>query len=400
LSHDSTNAFPWLADELLGLERDGLLRKRREVKSLSDGQCEIDGRRLVNFASNDYLDLAHDPRVIAAAREALESAGAGATASALVTGRTEWHARLEQRLAEFEGHEAAILFPTGYAANLGTITALVGSEDVVFCDRLNHASLIDGCKLSGARLRVYRHTQLDKFQRELEKSAGYRRRLIVTDSLFSMDGVPAPLVELCDLAERFDAALLIDEAHATGLFGEQGRGLAELHGIEEHLSLIRIGTLSKGLASLGGFVTGSQQLIDWLWNRARPQMFSTALPPSACAAAIAAIDIIEQEPQRRQQLLSTCEAFRQRLTTVGLDVPEGGIGPIIPILLNDPARAVATASKLEKVGFLVAAIRPPTVPTGTSRLRITLTAGHGCEIVGKLFDAICPIVDNQKRVTE
>ncbi|MBT6155937.1 MAG: 8-amino-7-oxononanoate synthase [Planctomycetaceae bacterium] len=389
MSNDPTNTFPWLADELRDLERGGLLRKRRQVKSLPDGLCEIDGRRLVNFASNDYLNLAHDPRVIAAAREALESAGAGATASALVTGRTEWHARLEQRLAAFEGHEAAILFPTGYAANLGTITALVGDDDIVFCDRLNHASLIDGCKLSGARLRVYRHTQLDKLQRELEKAAGHRRRLIVTDSLFSMDGVPAPLVELCDLAERFDAALLIDEAHATGLFGEQGRGLAELDNIEEHPSLIRIGTLSKGLASLGGFVTGSQQLIDWLWNRARPQMFSTALPPSACAAAIAAIDIIEQEPERRQRLLETCDTFRKKLITAGLDVPEGGIGPIMPIILNDPERAVAAASELEEAGFLVAAIRPPTVPTGTSRLRITVTAGHGDETVDKLFHSLC-----------
>jgi 8-amino-7-oxononanoate synthase len=383
--HTTENVFPWLTDELRGLERDGLLRKRRQVKSLPDGQCEIDGRRLVNFASNDYLNLAHDPRVIAAAREALESAGAGATASALVTGRTEWHARLEQRLAVFEGQESAILFPTGYAANLGTITALVGSEDVVFCDRLNHASLIDGCKLSGARLRIYRHTQLDKLQRELEKSAGYRRRLIVTDSLFSMDGVPAPLVDLCELAERFDATLLIDEAHATGLFGEQGRGLAELFNVEEHPSLIRIGTLSKGLASLGGFVTGSQQLIDWLWNRARPQMFSTALPPSACAAAIAAIDIIEQEPDRRQQLLASCATFRHKLISAGLDLPEGGIGPIMPIILNDPERAVAAASKIEEVGFLVAAIRPPTVPKGTSRLRITPTAGHGEETRDKLF---------------
>jgi 8-amino-7-oxononanoate synthase len=389
--HTTENVFPWLADELRDIERDGLLRKRRQVKSLPDGLCEIDGRRLVNFASNDYLNLAHDPRIIAAAREALESAGAGATASALVTGRTEWHARLEQRLATFEGQAAAILFPTGYAANLGTITALVGGEDVIFCDRLNHASLIDGCKLSGARLRVYRHTQLDKLQRELEKSAGYRRRLIVTDSLFSMDGVPAPLVELCDLAERFGAGLLIDEAHATGLFGEQGRGLAEFFNVEERPSLIRIGTLSKGLASLGGFVTGSQQLIDWLWNRARPQMFSTALPPSVCAVALAALDIIEQEPQRRQQLLAQCETFRQELTTAGFEVPAGGIGPIIPIILNDPARAVTAATQLEEAGFLVAAIRPPTVPTGTSRLRITLGAGHHSEVVGKLFAALHPL---------
>jgi 8-amino-7-oxononanoate synthase len=387
-----TNVFPWLDDALRDLEGEGLLRTRRVVKSLPDGWCEIDGRRLANFASNDYLNLAHDPRVNAAAREALEAAGSGASASALVTGRSVWHAKLEARLAAFEETEAALLFPTGYAANLGTITALVDADDVIFCDRLNHASLIDGCRLSGARLRVYRHDQLDKLERELRKSADYRRRLIVTDSLFSMDGCPAPLVELCDLAARYDSALLIDEAHATGLFGAQGRGLAELYGVEDHPQLIRTGTLSKALGSLGGFVSGSQQLIDWLYNRARPQMFSTALPPAACAAAVAAIDIVEQEPQRRQKLLASCDAFRQHLVDAGCHIPAGGMGPIVPIILNEPERAVTMAATLEAAGFLVAAIRPPTVPTGTSRLRVTLGVGHADDVVNGLLSAVCQTV--------
>lgn len=386
----TADLFPWLADGLRELQRDGLLRSRREVETLPGGWCEVDGRRLVNFASNDYLNLAHDPRVIAAAREALESAGAGATASALVVGRSEWHARLEQRLADFEGEEAALLFPSGYAANLGTIAALAGGEDVLFCDRLNHASLIDGCKLSGARLRVYRHDRLDKLERELAKSAGYRRRLIVTDSLFSMDGRPAPLVELRDLADRYDAGLIVDEAHATGLFGERGRGLVEMLGVEDR-SIVRVGTLSKALGSLGGFVAGPRELIDWLWNHARPQMFSTALPPSACAAAIAAIDVVECEPERRQELLARCESFRAHLTSAGLNVPEGGIGPIVPIILGDPDRAVTAATRLEAAGYLIPAIRPPTVPRGTSRLRITLTAGHNQETVDRLINAVCAI---------
>ena len=380
--------FPWLTGELQKLQRAGLLRRRRRVTSLPNGVCEVDGRQLRDFASNDYLNLAHDPRVIAAARAALEAAGAGAGASALVSGRTEWHAKLEDQLAAFEGQEAALLFPTGYAANLGTIAALVGSDDIVFCDRLNHASLIDGCRLSGAILRIYRHDNLERLRRELEKADGFRRRLIVTDSLFSMDGRAAPLVELCDLGRQYKATLLIDEAHATGIFGERGRGLAEQLQIEDR-EIVRIGTLSKGLAAMGGFVAGSQQLIDWLWNRSRTQMFSTALPPAACAAASAALDIVEQEPDRRRHLLALSDSFRRRLQSAGFNVPADGIGPIVPVILDDPQRAVFVQAQLEDQGFLVAAIRPPTVPRRTSRLRITVNCAHNEEDIGRLFAGLC-----------
>jgi 8-amino-7-oxononanoate synthase len=387
--------FPWLRGELQKLQRAGLLRRRRRVTSLPDGACEVDGRQLRDFASNDYLNLAHDPRVIAAARAALEAAGAGARASALVSGRTEWHATLEERLAAFEGQEAALLFPTGYAANLGTIAALVGSDDVVFCDRLNHASLVDGCRLSGARLRVYRNDNLKRLCRELEKATGFRRRLIVTDSLFSMDGRAAPLIELCDLGQRHKATLLIDEAHATGVFGQRGRGLAEQMQIEDR-AIVRIGTLSKGLASMGGFVAGSQALIDWLWNRSRTQMFSTALPPAACAAASAALDIVEQEPERRRHLLALSDSFRRRLHSAGFHIPADGTGPIVPVILDDPQRAVSAQAQLEDKGFLVAAIRPPTVPRGTSRLRMTVSSAHTEDDVGRLFAGLSQIIRDRR----
>ncbi len=391
------NDDTWLSDQLAEMQQRGLLRQRRRVTPLPDGWCEVDGNRLLNFSSNDYLNLAHDGRVVAAAREALADAGVGARASALVTGRSEWHVRLEERLAEFEQQAAAILFPTGYAANLGTIPALVDSGDIVFSDRYNHASLIDGCRLSGARFRVYRHDDLSTLDRELAKATEFRRRLIVTDGVFSMDGDVAPLPELCDLAEQYDATLLIDEAHGTGVFGEHGRGAAEWLGVENR-GAIRVGTLSKAVGTLGGFVTGSHALIDWLWNRARTNMYSTALPPSVCAAACTALDIIESEPERRTTLHRLAADFREQVKQAGLECPANSIGPIVPIILNEPDVATAAAAELESLGFLVAAIRPPTVPAGTSRLRITLSCAHTAADLGKLADAVSDVIAHPRRL--
>lgn len=383
-------SLSWMSAELAAHAVAGLRRTRRVVQPLFGGACEIDGRRLWNFASNDYLGLAADPRLAEAANRVMSEAGVGSRASALVTGRTQWHEQLEKTLARFEGQEAAILFPTGYAANVGTIAALVDESDIVFCDRLNHASLIDGCRLSGAKLRVFRHvtdddsehqtgsstdTTLLTLERELAKSSGYRRRLIVTDGIFSMDGDVAPLHELCNLAERFEADVLVDEAHGTGVFGEHGRGACEALSVEHRIA-VRIGTLSKSVGTLGGFVAGSQTLIDWLWNKARPQIFSTALPPAICAAATAAIEIIEREPRLRTQLWNNCEFVRRELAQHGIQVLVNSTGPIIPILVGEPDAAMAAQRTLEERGCLVAAIRPPTVPQGTSRLRISLSAAH------------------------
>ena len=367
--------LPWLADELEELDRAGLRRRRREVIPLPDGRCVVDGPGMLNFAGNDYLNLARDPRVVAAARTALEAGGGGASASALVTGRTPWLARLEARLAAFERQETAIVFPSGYAANVGTIAALARHGDVIFCDRLNHASLVDGCRLSSARLRVYRHDELDRLNRELSKAPTSGRRWIVTDAVFSMDGDLAPLLGLCDLAERHGAELIVDEAHATGVFGDQGRGACEALGVEGRVA-VRVGTLSKALGSLGGFVAGPQTLVDWLFNSARTQMFSTALAPAACAAACAAIDIVEAEPERRLRLAEKAGRVRKCAGEAGLPLVRGAPGPILPVLLDDPERAVAAAAALQEDGFLVAAIRPPTVPRGTSRLRVSLNCDH------------------------
>lgn len=379
--------FAWLNTDLDRLSTEGLRRRRREVTPLLNGWCEVEGRRLLNFASNDYLNLAHHPKVVEAARRAASEAGAGSGASALVTGRTPWHVRLERALAEFEGQEAAILFPTGYAANVGTIAALCGEQDVVYCDRLNHASLIDGCRLSGAAFRVYRHDDLDGLRSALERGTAFRRRWIITDGVFSMDGDIAPLPALCDLAERFDAQVLVDEAHGTGVFGPHGRGVAELQGVEDR-GAVRVGTLSKAIGTLGGFVAGPQVLIDWLWNSARTQVFSTAIPPSCCAAACAALEIIRSEPERASRLHANAATLRRMLSDAGLRLPEGVAGPIVPVILDDPERAVRIAAELEERGFLVAAIRPPTVPRGTSRLRITVSAGHDAEDLERLAAAV------------
>ena len=377
----------WIDDELQKMRAAGLFRSRRTFKPVTDGRCILDGQELVNFSSNDYLNLAHDERVVSAAVTVLPEMGVGARASALVSGRTEWHTRLEERLASFEGTEDAILFPSGYAANLGVVSAFANEQDTIFCDRLNHASLIDGCRLSGAKLRVYRHDKLDKLKRELEKTGGVGKKIIVTDSLFSMDGILAPLVSLCDLAETHAASLIIDEAHATGVYGASGRGLAEELGVEDRVT-IRIGTLSKAVGTMGGFVAGSRSLIDWLWNRVRTQIYSTALPPAICAAACEALEIIQKEPDRRRLLHTQADFLRTELQKIPTISVVGSSGPIMPVILKKPDLTMEIAEDLQQAGFLVGAIRPPTVPEGTSRLRISVTCAHQRDDLERFLKAL------------
>jgi 8-amino-7-oxononanoate synthase len=293
---------------------------------------------------------------------------------------------LEARLAEFEGTEAALLFSSGFAANLGAITALVGRGDAIFGDQLNHASIIDGCRLSRAEVHVYPHGDMGRLEQLLEQAAGLRRRLIVTDSLFSMDGDLAPLGELAELAERYDCLLMVDEAHATGVFGRQGRGVAELLGVEDRVH-VRLGTLSKALGCAGGFVSGSRGLIEWLLNRARSYVFSTAQPAAEAAAAIAALEVVEQEPQRRRQLLARSAQLRDALAGQGWDVGPSA-SQIIPLLVGQESRAVAISAALAERGLLVPAIRPSSVPAGQSRLRISLSYGHTPEMLATLEQAL------------
>jgi len=376
----------WIREELADLERDSLRRRRRIVEPLPEGRCRVDSRVLWNFAGNDYLGLATHPAVRAAAASAAERFGCGAQASPLVSGRTPLHAELESQLAAFETEPAAILFPSGFAANAGTIPALAGPDDVLFCDRLNHASLVDGCRLAGARLRVYSHTDLSVLDRELGKAAEARRRVIVTDSVFSMDGTLAPLSEIRELATRHRAIVVVDEAHATGVYGARGTGVVEELGLTE-AGFVRIGTLSKAIGAQGGFVAGSQELIDWLTNKARTQMYSTALAPPTVAAAIAGLELLRGGAPRTT-LAERTRQLRGALASHGIRPLGDARCPIVPVLLHDPDATLACARRLEDEGFLVGAIRPPTVPRGTSRLRLTVSAAHSPEAIEQLASAV------------
>ncbi|MEZ5940037.1 MAG: 8-amino-7-oxononanoate synthase [Planctomycetaceae bacterium] len=391
----SNSPFRWIDSALDELQQKDLLREQRTCIPLPQGKCQLVDEHgaasdpFWNFATNDYLGLAGHPRVIAAAEAATRKYGAGARSSPLVTGRTPLYAQLEQQLAEFKQTEAALLFPTGFAANVGTIASLVGTGDVVLCDRLNHASLIDGCRLSKAVLRVYPHGDVDVVRRELAKVPEGRRKLIVTDSLFSMDGDAAPLSDLISAAEEFGAMLLVDEAHATGVFGKRGTGLLEDCPHSEHV--IAVGTLSKALGAQGGFVAGSRKVVDWVFNNARPQIFSTALTPAACAAASAAIQYVEEFCEMREELLNWSRHLASSLRQQGWNVPPSVCGPIVPLIVGESSQAVDYAARLRDMGCLVPAIRPPSVPHNTARLRISLSHAHGPEGVDALIAALSKI---------
>ena len=374
----------WVDAELADRRAAGLLRCPPVARSLPGGRVEVDGRTLLDFAGNDYLGLSHHPEVVAAARSA-ESVGSGA--SALVR-RSDAQDELERTLAEFEAAEAALVFPTGYAANAGTVAALVGEGDAVFCDRENHSCIVDGCRLSRARFRVYRRADLDRLARDLSDHADAPRRLIATDGVFSMDGTAAPLADLHDLCRRFDATLLVDEAHATGVLGRTGRGSCEAAGLPED-RVVRTGTLSKAVGCQGGFATGSAALIEYLRNAARTQMFSTALATPVASAAAAAVRLIASGAVRWDEGL--VEPLREAAARHNRGRWPDSRGPIVPIR-GGKSLGVFTVLKwsreLREAGFLVPAIRYPTVPRGTPRLRVSVSAAHSEADVELLAEAV------------
>jgi 8-amino-7-oxononanoate synthase len=365
-------ASSWAREELAALSARGLRRYVEPLESAQGPVVRVGGEPLVNFSSNDYLGLASSPAVRAAASAALELHGVGSGASRLVVGDTPAHHRLEQRLAAFEGSEAALLFNSGYAANTGILPALVGPGDAVFSDALNHASLVDGCRLSRARVVVYPHKDVEALAQALATTPA-RRRLVVTDTVFSMDGDWAPLREIVEVCQAHGAALMVDEAHATGVLGPRGSGLCEELGVAAQVDL-RMGTLSKALGAMGAYVATSRVLADLLLNRARPFIFSTALPAAVCAAAEAAVDAVEGDVALRERLWRNIRRFSAGLRVLGL--PAEPRSAIFPVILGEPEQALAAAQRCRERGLLVKAIRPPTVPEGTSRLRFCLSAGH------------------------
>jgi len=351
------------------------------------------GRALVNFASNDYLGLAGDPAVARAAADLARTVGVGAGAARLVSGHLAVHEALEQRFARFKHAEAALLLPTGYMANLAALTALASSDDLVCLDKLCHASLIDAAHHTGAAVRVFPHGNLDKLARLLERSHtadhAVRRRFIVTDSVFSMDGDCADLSRLCDLRDRHDAILVVDEAHATGVLGPTGAGLAEHDGLADRVD-VSIATASKALGSLGGIITASQLVIDTIINSARSFIYTTATPPMIAAAIDAALDVVEHEPDRRARLADSARNVLARLRAAGWTVPDDPdpMTPIVPLIVGDAARALDLADHLERHGILAPAIRPPTVAPGAARIRLSLRADHEDEHIDQLFAAL------------
>lgn len=372
-------------EQLQALRAQALHRKLREIGSAQGPEVRIVGQQLINFSSNDYLGLANDPRLREAARAAIDEFGVGAGASRLISGTQSPHVRLETALAGWKETQAALSFSSGYAAAIGTIPALVGKQDVVLLDKLSHASLIDGARLSGAILRVFPHNHLGKLESHLnwaQREHPGKRILIVTESVFSMDGDRAPLAQLIDLKKRFGALLFLDEAHAIGVIGPHGRGLASELGVAGDVD-IQMGTLSKALGVSGGYICGSRSLIEWLVNRARPFIFSTAPPPAIAAAALAAVDFLAsgEGEERRQTLWERIRKLRAALPRRPWDAPPSATpsssgSAVHPWMVGDEQDAIDLARSLQTEGFLVPAIRYPTVAKGSARLRITVTAGH------------------------
>ena len=302
----------WLEKRLSLLDKDGLIRTPRAMSRTENGCVVMDGKSLVNFGSNDYLNYATDARVQDAVSQVIQSEYWGTGASPLVTGRTPVHAELEQRLADFTNTDAALIFPSGFAANVGVIAALMESGDTIFSDEKNHASIIDGCRLSRATTNIYPHCDMESLETQLSHTSRTGKRLIVTDTLFSMDGDMAPLDHICKIAAKHDAIVMVDEAHATGVFGTHGMGVSEYLNCDRGVA-VHVGTFSKALGSLGGFVSGSRSLIEWLTNQARSYVFSTSPPAATCAAVIATLGLVQDEPERRVALLRRAEQFRQSL---------------------------------------------------------------------------------------
>ena len=371
------------------LARHALLRHLRTIDSAPGAEVEMDGRRVLLFSSNNYLDLAAHPRVTEAAVKAIGRYGVGAGASRLVSGSLRPHRDLEERLAAFKHVEAALVFSTGYQANLGLIPTLAEDRDVIYADRLCHASLIDACRLCEASLRVYRHRDHAHLARLLQRGTAQRSSLVVTDGVFSMDGDLAPLPELYKAALQADATLVVDDAHGTGVMGPEGRGTVEHFGMEG-TSLVQMGTLSKALGGMGGFVAGPRDLIEYLVNRARPFIYTTALPPAMAAAALAALEVIQAEPERRARLWRLRDRLHAGVRQIGFDTL-GSRSPIIPLLVGDAQAALSLSEALLARGVYAPAIRPPTVPDGTSRIRMSVTAGHTPDQIDYVLEALSAI---------
>jgi len=385
------SAFDSLKDTLEQRKQDHLYRSRRTLNAAQQPETLIDGKPVLAFCSNDYLGLANDPRVIERFRTAATEFGVGSGASHLVNGHSAEHHALEEELATFTGRDRALLFSTGYMANLGTINALLGHQDAVFEDKLNHASLLDGGLNSGARFQRYLHNDVTSLDKRLSKDQS-RRRLVVTDGVFSMDGDCAPMADLVQTCQQHDAWLMVDDAHGLGCLGDKGEGLCA--GFDQNQVQVLMGTLGKAFGTSGAFIAGSETLIETLIQFARPYIYTTAIPPAVAAATRTSLHIVQQEPERRAHLQKLIQTFRTEVAAMGLVLMDSPT-PIQPVLIGSEAETLAWSQALETQGILVTAIRPPTVPKGTARLRITFSASHTKTQLERLLTALQQIAQQR-----
>jgi glycine C-acetyltransferase len=371
-----SDRLSWIQDELDALKAQGLFTTIRTLSSPQGAWLEVDGRRVLNFCSNNYLGLANHPRLREAAQRAIETYGVGPGAVRTIAGTMDLHLELERRLATFKEVDAAISFQSGFNANLAVIPALVGKEDVIFSDELNHASIIDGCRLSRARIVRYRHNDADDLRRVVRETqaGGYRRALLVTDGVFSMDGDIAPLDRLADVAEEHNLMLMVDDAHGEGVLGRGGRGIVDhfrLHGRVD----VEVGTMSKAFGVVGGYVAGHQSVVDWLCQRGRPFLFSSAVTPADVAACIAAVDLLEESTELVDRLWENGRYFKAEMKKLGFDT---GVSetPITPVILGEAPLAQQFSKRLFSEGVFATAIGFPTVPRGKARIRVMISATH------------------------
>jgi glycine C-acetyltransferase len=379
----------YLATELSSLREQGLFRPLRVLQSEQLPTAVVDGRMVVNLSSNNYLGLTSHPRLRERAIDATRRLGVGTASVRTIAGTLEIHVELEERLAAFKKTEAALVYQSGFAANAGTVAAILSRDDVVVSDELNHASIIDGCRLSRAAIKVFPHKDVAAARKVLSGLPSSQRKLLITDGVFSMDGDLGALPELCNLAEEFDCIMMVDDAHASGVFGEQGRGTVDHFGMHGRVN-IQVGTLSKAIGVLGGYVAGSRTLIDFLKHRARPFLFSTSHPPAVAAACLAALDVLADEPEIIGRLWENTRFFKAGLVTLGFNTGASE-NPITPVVVGDAALAMALSDQLFSEGVFAQGIAWPTVPQGKARVRTIVTASHTREELQFALDAFARV---------
>jgi glycine C-acetyltransferase len=387
-----TNPLSYLTDQLNELKAKGTHFKLRVLEDEQAPVCTFDGKKVINLASNNYLGLTTHPKLREAALEATRKYGVGSGAVRTIAGTMKIHMELEEKIARFKNVEACVVFQSGFAANAGTVSAVLGKEDFIISDELNHASIIDGCRLSRAKILVFRHKDLANAEEQLASVKNLSgRKLLITDGVFSMDGDIGPLPGLCDLAEKYGAIMMIDDAHSSGVLGRNGRGTVD-HFQQHGRVDIQVGTLSKAIGALGGYVCGTRNLIDYLYHRARPFLFSTSHPPSVAATCIAAFDVLEQEPERIEKLWENTRFWKKELGLLGFDIggktTPASETPITPILIGDGGRTMEFSRELFKEGVLGTGIAFPTVPEGKARVRTIMTATHTKEELQQALEVL------------